>query len=295
MPKTPSLKIALLPVAVLITLLSINVIIFKDDSSYGPNQLALLFSAVVTALIGVFHLKHNYQEIEKKAIDSIGVSLQALMILLVVGSLIGIWILNGVVPTMIYFGIKLINPSMFLPVTLLLCSIVSLATGSSWSTVGTVGIALIGIGQALGIPLGMVAGAIVSGSYFGDKMSPLSDTTNLAPAMAGTDLFSHIRHMVYTSGPAYVISLILFIIIGFFFTGDGADTNQVNEISKLIEAKFNITAWLFTLPLIVFILVKLKVPALPALVMGVLFGIVYAVLFQSQYLSTLVELSLIHI
>lgn len=294
MHKKPSLFVALVPVIILVILLSINVVVFHDDSSYGPNQLALLFSAVVTAFIGVFYLKHDYKEIEKKAIDSIGVSMQALMILLVVGSLIGIWILNGVVPTMIYYGVNLINPSIFLPVTLILCSIVSLATGSSWSTVGTVGIALIGIGQTLGIPLGMVAGAIVSGSYFGDKMSPLSDTTNLAPAMAGTDLFSHIRAMLYTSGPAIILSLIIFSIIGFFFTGDAVNTEQIEEISKLISSKFNISLWLFTLPLIVFILVKMKVPALPALTIGVLLGIVYAVIFQWSYLSSLAggELSL---
>lgn len=289
MEKKPSLFVALIPVIILVILLSINVLVFQDDSSYGPNQLALLFSAVVTAFIGVFHLKHNYQEIEKKAIDSIGVSMQALMILLVVGALIGIWILNGVVPTMIYYGVNLINPSIFLPVTLILCAIVSLATGSSWSTVGTVGIALIGIGQTLGIPLGMVAGAIVSGSYFGDKMSPLSDTTNLAPAMAGTDLFSHIRAMLYTSGPAIVISLIIFVIIGLFFTGDTVDTKQIEEISQLISSKFNISLWLFTLPLIVFILVKLKVPALPALTIGVLLGILYAAIFQWSYLTQLAE------
>lgn len=288
MSKKPSLIISLIPVIILVVLLSFNVIIFKDDSSYGPNQLALLFSAVVTALLGVFHLKHNYSEIEKQAIDSIGVSLHAVMILLVVGSLIGIWILNGVVPTMIFYGIKLINPSMFLPVTLILCSIVSLATGSSWSTVGTVGIALIGIGQTLGIPLGMVAGAIVSGSYFGDKMSPLSDTTNLAPAMAGTDLFSHIRHMVYTSGPAIILALIIFIIIGLFHSGDTIDVKQVDEITNLIQNKFNISLWLFTLPLIVFVMVKMKVPALPALTMGVLLGVVYAIVFQWDYLNTLI-------
>ena len=205
-PRDPSLKVALIPIAFLISMLSFNVYIFSDDSSYGPNQIALLVAAMISAGIGVFHLKQNYKKLEKQAFDSISVALPAIFILLVVGALIGVWILNGVVPAMIYYGIKLINPTIFLPVTLVICSIVSLATGSSWSTVGTVGIALIGIGNTLGIPEGMVAGAIVSGSYFGDKMSPLSDTTNLAPAMAGSNLFDHIHHMFYTAGPAVIIS-----------------------------------------------------------------------------------------
>ena len=162
--KEPSMFMSLVPVIFLVILLSVNVIVFSDDSSYGPNQLALLASAMLTALIGVFVYKQDYKELEKKALETVGVSTQAVLILLIVGALIGIWILNGVVPTMIYYGIKLINPTIFLPVSLVICSVVSLATGSSWSTVGTVGIALIGIGKTLGIPEGMVAVAIVSGS-----------------------------------------------------------------------------------------------------------------------------------
>ena len=286
--KRPSLLVALLPVTLLIVMLSFNVFVFKDDSSYGPNQLSLLFSAIITALIGVFHLKMDYHDIEKKAIDSIGVALQAMLILLVVGALIGIWILNGVVPTMIYYGIKMISPAVFLPVALVICSIVSLATGSSWSTVGTVGIALIGIGHALGIPEGMVAGAIVSGSYFGDKMSPLSDTTNLAPAMAGANLFEHIRHMMFTTIPSIVIALLLFIILGVFYSGDNIDEQKINLLTQTISAQFNLSAWLFTLPLLVFVLVKKKVPALPALLAGTIFGIVYALFFQQALLAKIV-------
>ncbi len=288
MTKQPALSVALTPAIILIVLLSFNVYVFKDNSSYGPNQLALLFSAVITAMIGVFHLKLNYAEIEKKAIDSIGVALQAMLILLVVGALIAIWILNGVVPTMIFYGVKLISPAVFLPVALVICSIVSLATGSSWSTVGTVGIALIGIGQALGIPEGMVAGAIVSGAYFGDKMSPLSDTTNLAPAMAGTGLFTHIRHMVYTTVPSITIAFIIFVILGIFYSGDKIDSQDINTLTTVIDSNFNISLWLFSLPLIVFILVKKKVPALPALLAGTILGIVYALFFQQELLARLV-------
>ncbi len=171
-PKDPSLKLSLIPIISLVIMLSMNVYLYQDNSSYGPNQMALLVAALIGSLLGVFALKIDYKAIERKTFDSVNVALPAIAILLVVGSLIGVWILNGVVPAMIYYGIKLINPTVFLPVTLVICSVVSLATGSSWSTVGTVGIALIGIGKTLGIPEGMVAGAIVSGAYFGDKMSP---------------------------------------------------------------------------------------------------------------------------
>ncbi|MBD65914.1 MAG: Na+/H+ antiporter NhaC [Halobacteriovoraceae bacterium] len=290
--RQPSVKLSLIPIIVLVFLLIINVLLFHDDSSYGPNQLALFFAAIVSGAIGVFYLKQDYKEIEVKAMESIAVSMQAMMILLVVGSLIGIWILNGVVPAMIFYGVKLIHPTVFLPVTLIICVIVSLATGSSWSTVGTVGIALVGIGQTLGVPMGMVGGAIVSGAYFGDKMSPLSDTTNLAPAMAGSDLFSHIKHMVYTSGPAVIISFILFCILGFFYSGDSIDQTGINEITGLISEKYNISLWLFTLPLLVFWLVKRKVPALPALVLGVLLGIIYALIFQMDHIQELTKGSL---
>jgi len=287
MIKKPSVLISLIPVIILVVLLSFNVYVFGDNSSYGPNQLALLFSALVTAVIGVFYLKHDYREVESKAIGSISMAMQAMFILLVVGSLIGTWILSGVVPSMIFYGIKLINPSIFLPVCLVICCIVSLATGSSWSTVGTVGIALLGIGSALGIPEGMVAGAIVSGSYFGDKMSPLSDTTNLAPAMAGADLFDHIRHMVFTSGPAIILSFIIFAVLGFFYGGDSIDSSNVDSILNAIDKNFYISPILFILPLIVFILVKFRVPALPSLLVGTILGGLFALIFQPELIKIL--------
>ena len=288
MNKKPSLVVSLVPIVFLVIMLGLNVTLFNDDASYGPNQMALLLTATLTACLGVFHLKIPYKTLEKQTLGSIAVSLQAIIILLVVGSLIGIWILNGVVPAMIFYGVKMINPAIFLPVTLIICGIVSMATGSSWSTVGTVGIALIGIGETLGIPLGMVAGAIVSGAYFGDKMSPLSDTTNLAPAMAGADLFDHIKHMVFTSGPAMAISLILFSILGLFYSGEQVDTTSINLVLDFISKEFNITPWLFTLPLIVFILVKMRVQALPALTIGTLLGAVYALVFQYDHITQIV-------
>lgn len=212
-------------------------------------------------------------------------SLQACLILLVVGSLIATWILSGVVPTMIYYGLKIINPSYFLPVACISCAMVALSTGSSWSTTGTIGVALMGIGQALGIPVPMCAGAIISGAYFGDKMSPLSDTTNLAPAMAGTDLFTHIRHMVYTSGPAITISIIGFFILGMFYTGSGANADSVEAILSTIQNNYNIGLHLFIVPAILLLLIANKMPAFPALVLGAVLGAFAAITFQSELLA----------
>lgn len=285
--KEPSLIVSLVPVFILVILLTANVIVYHDDSSYGPNQMALLATAMLTALIGVFHLKKPYKDLEKRALETVGVSTQAVLILLVVGALIGIWILNGVVPTMVYFGIKLINPTIFLPVSLIICGVVSVATGSSWSTAGTVGIALIGIGKTLGIPEGMVAGAIVSGAYFGDKMSPLSDTTNLAPAMAGSDLFSHIKHMTFTTGPSIIITFIIFSILGAFYSGDHLDSTQIESVLATIDENFNISLWLFLLPIMVIAMVMKKIPAVPALVAGTVFGGVFALIFQQELIMKL--------
>lgn len=286
MENKPSLIVSLIPVIILIGLLSFNVVVYSDNSSFGPNQLALLFAAVASAILGVFVLKRPYKELEKKALETVSVATQPITILLIVGALIAIWILNGVVPAMIFYGVKMINPTAFLPIALLVCAVVSLATGSSWSTVGTVGIALIGIGKTIGIPDGMVAGAIVSGSYFGDKMSPLSDTTNLAPAMAGADLFDHIKHMIFTTGPAFLISLVLFTILGFSFSSDILNTEQIDVMLNLISSKFNINIWLLSLPIIVLAMVKYKVPAIPALLGGVFLGIVYALIFQGDIVSS---------
>lgn len=282
MSRAPSIKLALLPIIFLVILLSANVIVFKDDCSYGPNQLALFMAAMLTAIIGKVKLKLSYKEIEKKAVDSIGVALHAILILLVVGSLISLWILSGVVPAMIYYGINLINPTFFLPVSVIICSIVSMATGSSWSTVGTIGIALLGIGQALGIPVEMVAGSIVSGSYFGDKLSPLSDTTNLAPAMAETDLFTHVKHMMYTTVPSIVITITIFMFIGLFFDGDLSRSTDIEELRRVISSTFHMTPLLFILPIVVYILVKKKVPALPALTAGCLLAVIFTMLFQKD-------------
>ena len=213
--RQPNLLIAFVPIVSLIAMMVANVILFKEEATNGPNQLALLLSAMVAGFIGIFHLKIKYKTLEKGVLKSISMSMQAILILFVVGSLISIWIMSGIVPLLIYYGLQIIHPSIFLFVACVVCAIVSLCTGSSWSTSGTIGIALIAIGKTLDIPIGMVAGAVISGAYFGDKMSPLSDTTNLAPAMVHTDLFTHIRHMFYTSGPAIAMALLGFLLMGF--------------------------------------------------------------------------------
>lgn len=279
--------LSMIPILVLIAILFTNIRIFKDAATLGPNQLALLIAGLVAGAIGLFVLKIPYAEIEKKIIHSITLSMQANLILLVVGSLIGLWIISGVVPAMIFYGIKLINPTWFLPVTCIVCCIVSLATGSSWSTGGTVGIALIGVGQALNIPTGMVAGAVISGAYFGDKMSPLSDTTNLAPAMAGTDLFTHVRYMVYTTFPSIIIALVGYLILGIFYQNEGSDLGQVRAVTEAIRTQFNISPMLFLLPLIVFVMVAKKVPALPALLVGCIGGAIFTLIFQQELLVRL--------
>jgi NhaC family Na+:H+ antiporter len=257
--------------------------VFKDDATSGSNQLALLIAGAFAAFLGIVVYKIDYKKIERQIIKSVGVAIQASIILLIVGALIGTWIISGVVPTMIYYGLQLINPSVFLPVACIVCAIVAVSTGSSWSTTGTVGIALIGIGQTLGIPLGMVAGAIISGAYFGDKMSPLSDTTNLASAMAETDVFTHIRHMMFTSGPAIMLAIVGFTVLSGFYGGGNVNQEDIDTVTTVIEQKFNIGIHLFLVPLAVLFMVFKKIPALPALLIGAILGAVFKILLPNGH------------
>ncbi len=283
----PSLLISLLPLFLLIGLLALNIKLFGDGATSGPNQLALMAAAAFAALLGLVVLKIDYKQMEHKLIESIGLSMQAVLILLVVGMLIGLWILSGVVPTMIYYGIQIVHPHFFLPMTCLICALVSMATGSSWSTGGTVGIALMGIGKAIGMPEEMVAGAIISGAYFGDKLSPLSDTTNLAPAMAGTDLFTHIRYMLYTTLPSIIIALIFYTIIGLTRSAGELDRASIELITKTLDETFWISPIAFLLPALVIFLVAKKMSALPALFLGALAGGLLALLTQQELLAKL--------
>ncbi|NQZ77874.1 MAG: sodium:proton antiporter, partial [Ekhidna sp.] len=240
--KEPSLLQSLIPIIFLILLLVVNVGIFGSEALGGSNQIVLILSAAVAAIVA-FKIGFSWNEIQKGIVKSISSAMASILILLLIGSLAGTWMLSGVVPAMIYYGLQILNPTIFLVAACIVCSIVSIATGSSWTTAATVGIALIGIGQALGISEGLVAGAILSGAYFGDKMSPLSDTTNLAPAMAGTDLFTHIRYMTVTTIPSILLSLVIFLIIGFTNSSDAAIEGK-ESILTAIEGTFNISGWL---------------------------------------------------
>lgn len=276
--REPTLLQALLPVLVLIGLLASSVYLFGDGSSSGPNQIALILAAAVAAVIGI-RLGYTWKEIERGIVHGISLSMGAILILLIVGSVIGTWILSGVVPTMIYYGLSILTPAIFYPAACVICALVSLATGSSWTTAGTVGVALVGIAAAQDLNLGLAAGAIVSGAYFGDKMSPLSDTTNLAPAMAGTDLFTHIRHMVYTTTPSILLALILFAVVGLAMPAP-TSASQLEGILVALRENFAIGPHLLIPAALVIILVVRKMPAFPALLIGALIGCVFAIIFQ---------------
>ncbi len=278
-----SLLSALTPIVFLIFLLTINVIYYGSASLDGANQIALLLAASLGAYIGVKN-GVKWTDILSGISKGIATTTPAILILLLIGSLAGTWLISGVVPTMIFYGLKLLNPKIFLFASCIICAIVSLASGSSWSTIATVGIALLGIGNALGIYEGLIAGAIISGAYFGDKMSPLSDTTNLAPAMAGAQLFTHIRYMMYTTFPSFLMTLLIFFIIGLNFNNT---TNNENVSSLLVAINdvFFISPWLFLVPIAVLALIIKKVPALPSLLIGSLLGGLFAILFQPNLVN----------
>lgn len=281
--KEPSLLLSLLPIFILIILLASNVVLYGGDSSYGPNQISLLIAAAFAGILAL-RLGYDWNELEDGIVKSISSAMAAILILLMIGSLSGTWLISGIVPAMIYYGLEILNPTIFLVAACIVSAIVSVATGSSWSTAATVGIALIGIGKAMGIHDGVVAGAVISGAYFGDKMSPLSDTTNLAPAMAGTDLFTHIRYMAYTTVPSIVIALIIFLIWGFTLD-TSASVGEVAIVQEAISKKFNMSLWLFLVPAAVIFLIVKKVPALPALLVGTLLGGVFAIIFQPHLVA----------
>lgn len=281
--RTPSMLQSLLPIVVLIILLTLNVKYFRDDTLSGANQIALIMAAAVAGVIAV-SLGYRWLYIRERVIKGIGTAMPAILILFLIGSLAGTWMISGVVPMLIYYGLEILHPKIFLFAAVVICSLVSVSTGSSWSTVATIGVALLGIGKALGFNEAMIAGAIISGAYFGDKMSPLSDTTNLAPAVAGTDLFTHVRYMVITTAPTLVITLLIFLVIGFTIDLDTVTTNT-DAVQAAIKAKFNVSPLLLIVPaLLIYIIVK-KVPPLPSLLAGTLLGALFAIIFQPHILE----------
>jgi NhaC family Na+:H+ antiporter len=284
MKTTLSLRTALLPLLILIALLTINVLIYGDDALSGSNQFILLVGGAVAAVVGFAH-KIRYTEMLEKVADNLKSVTGAILILLFVGALAGTWLIGGIIPAMIYYGLQILHPTIFLPACVVICALISLATGSSWTTSATVGIALIGIGKALGVPVGMVAGAVLSGAYFGDKLSPLSDTTNLAPAMAGADLFTHIRYMTLTTVPSILVTLVVFIILGFGFSTSSTPDSQY--LLQAIDKVFTIHGALFIVPAVVIYLIVKKTPPLVALFIGTLLGAVSALIFQQDLVQLL--------
>lgn len=279
-PRGPSFGNALAPVAALIVMLAASVYLYGDASSAGPNQIALMLSAGVAAVIGIAN-GHRWSAIERGIVQSISSAMSAMLILLVVGALIGVWILAGIVPAMIDYGLLLLRPRVFYAAACVICCLVALATGSSWTTAGTVGVALVGVATAQGLHPGMATGAIISGAYFGDKMSPLSDTTNLAPAMAGTELFTHIRYMAWTTAPSIGLALVLFAGAGVVMAVP-QETASVTALREGLAGQFTL-GWHLLLPVaLVLGLVVRRMPALPALVLGTLVGGLFAALFQQD-------------
>ena len=283
--KELSLLESLIPVVILMAMLAYN--IFVEDGAWlgdYSNQYILLIGGFVTAIVG-FRNKVTLERMATEVWENWKSVFTPILILFLVGALAGTWLVSGIIPAMVYYGLQVLSPEIFLPASVIIAAIISIATGSSWTTSATVGIALVGIGSALGIPTGMIAGAVISGAYFGDKMSPLSDTTNLAPAMAGTDLFTHIKYMSFTTVPTIIVTLVVFAILS-----SSIDTTGSADISGLlvsIENTFYISPWLFVVPGIVIAMILLKTKPLIALGSGVALAGIFAFVFQGELLSML--------
>lgn len=283
--RKPYIYEAILSFLFLIIIMGIGIAKFGADP-HIPMLFGTAFAALMALKIG-----YKWADIEKSMFDGIMQALQAIIILAIIGVLIGVWLLSGVVPTMIYYGLSILSPSIFLVATAIICSITSLATGTSWGTMGTIGLALMGIAQGLGIPAPIAAGAIISGAYFGDKMSPLSDTTNLAPAMAGTDVFTHIKFMLPTTLISYGITLAIFLVIGFQYRGAQVDFSAIEQIQNGIQSSFNVSPLLLIPPLVVILAISRKVPAIPGIFIGIFLGIVFAPIFQGANFGDILSAS----
>ena len=282
--KQASLGVALIPIVSLMLFLYIGISVFGQDP-----HIPLIGGSIVAVAVAVFSLGCNWADLEDGILKTINMGMQAVMILMIIGMLIGAWIFGGIVPALIFYGLKVLSPSIFLVATVILCSVVSLATGSSWTTAGTVGVALIGVASGLGIPAPIAAGAIISGAYFGDKMSPLSDTTNLAPAMAGATLFDHIKHMIYTTGPSYIITLVVFGLITMKFAGQELDAEAINALLTVLTDNFKISILMIIPPILVIAMVVLRVPAIPGLIGGVVLGMIFSLVFQGADMGSLLD------
>jgi len=281
--RLPTMLESLISLFSLVVGIGVSILIFGMDP-HIPMLLGVIVASIVALRCG-FH----WDVIQHGMVAGIANALPAMIILLIVGVLIGIWILAGVVPTLIYYGLMLLSPAVFLPAALLICAITSTATGTSWGTTGTIGVALMGVGAGLGLPLPIVAGAVLSGAYFGDKMSPLSDTTNLAPAMVGTDLYTHIKHMSYTTGVSFALTLVIEIVIGMQYGGGDGNLERIDTIMSTLDQTFTINPVLFLPPLIVMVVSFRKIPAIPGITLGVLAGVLCAIGLQGANYEMLVN------
>lgn len=270
--------ISLIPILILVTLLALNISIFGSDAILGASQVALLFSAGVAIWLAMWLFKIPWQDFEETIKSNIGDVTTAIVILFLIGAISGTWTVSGIVPTFIYYGVKIISPKVFLLTACIICALVSVTIGSSWTTIATIGVALLGIGKALGFSDGMIAGAIISGAYFGDKISPLSDTTVLASSMSKVPMFDHIRYLMYTTVPSIVITLVIFTILG--FSHSGSDSSLINEYTSVLDSKFNITPWLLIVPALTAVMIARRMPALIVLALSTATAAIAAVIFQ---------------
>lgn len=270
--------ISLIPILILVTLLALNISIFGSDAILGASQVALLFSAGVAIWLAMWLFKVPWQDFEETIKSNIGDVTTAIVILFLIGAISGTWTVSGIVPTFIYYGVKIISPKVFLLTACIICALVSVTIGSSWTTIATIGVALLGIGKALGFSDGMIAGAIISGAYFGDKISPLSDTTVLASSMSKVPMFDHIRYLMYTTVPSIVITLVIFTILG--FSHSGSDSSLINEYTSVLDSKFNITPWLLIVPALTAVMIARRMPALIVLALSTPTAAIAAVIFQ---------------
>lgn len=275
--------LSLAPIGLLIALLSVSVALFGSDASYGPNQVALIVGAAATMLVG-WYRGMRWEAIQEGMVGAITVSIMPMMILLSVGALIGSWIISGTVPGMIYYGVQLLDPSWFYAASALICALASLSLGSSWTVAGTLGIGLMGIATTYSLSPAVTAGAVISGAYFGDKLSPLSDTTNLAAAAVGVDLFEHIKNMLWTTLPAFLLALVTFSFVG---SEGAAAPENIAEIRSALAAQFSLSPWVLSPLALMLLLIYLKVPAYPAILICTLSGTLYAAFFQPEVVKAM--------
>ena len=283
--RKPSISLSLFSLGILVGMLAFTIAIFRDKALDGAIQVVLLMSAAITSAIGVFYCGVKWETIENRITQNfMGVSV-AIIILLLIGSLAGSWMVSGIIPTMIYYGLHIMHSNFFLISTCVVCCIVSMMTGSSWTTVATIGVALIGIGQVQGFDTGWVAGAIISGAYFGDKMSPLSDTTILTSTVTETPLFTHIRYMMYTTVPSIIIALVVYGIAG--YTREYPDTAQITIFAEALKTNFNITPWLAVVPILTVVMIVKKISPVVVLFVSSLLAAIFALIFQPQLLQAI--------